>query len=229
MKNGRQLDNPMWNRGMMSMKDAVGGTCAIVDYSDSGSSTEDEDEGMIGTLVGGRVALVEQEVRNVKDRQLDHIVDLSGTQIMRDVVSGGTGLDLSGLSLENVIDIKVEEQNNGGKVHVMKEEREEDVLSTYMGDDDYWRNGRSAVEEKVELDQDVVVEVVEPMLDNKNHPDCTQHPVVQSFVEEWEDGVVLRTLPGALPTLVEFSFSTGDSSNEGEKESVVEQETGAKE
>ena len=183
---------------------------------------------MIGTLEGGKVALVEQEIRNVKDRQLDYIVDLSGTKIMRDVVSCGTGLDLSGLSLENVIDIKIEEQDNGGKVYVMKEERE-DVLSTYMGDDDYWRNGRSAVEEKVELDQDVVVEVVESMLDNKNHPDCTQHPVVQSFVEEWEDGVVLRTLPGVLPTLVEFSFSTGDSSDEGEKESVVEQETGAKE
>ena len=98
-----------------------------------------------------------------------------------------------------------------------------------MGDSDYWRNGRNATEEEVELGQEVVGEVVEPMLDDMNHLVCTQYPVVQSFVEEWEDGMVVRTLPGALPTLVEFSFSTGDSSDEGEEENEVEQETGAEE
>ena len=64
---------------------------------------------------------------------------------------------------------------------------------------------------------------MEQMLDDTYHLD-DNYPAVQSFVEDWEDGIVVRTMPGNSPTLVEFSFSTGDGSIEGEAASVVEQE-----
>ena len=64
---------------------------------------------------------------------------------------------------------------------------------------------------------------MEQMLDDTDHLD-NEYPAVQSYVEDWEDGIVVRTMPGNSPTLVEFSFNTGDGSLEGEAANVVEQE-----
>ena len=61
------------------------------------------------------------------------------------------------------------------------------------------------------------------MFDDTDHLD-TQYPAVQSVVEEWEDGIVVRTMSENPPTLVEFSFSTGDDSTEGKDVNEVEQE-----
>ena len=137
----RQLGYPVRNGDMLCLKDVVGGTSPIVDYSDSGSSTEDEGEGMIGVLEKGKVALVEQDIQNVKDRQQDYTVDLSGTQTMRDILCGGTEVDMSSLCLEDIVEVNVEEQHEGGRVYVVKEEQDGCVVSTYIGDEEYWRNG----------------------------------------------------------------------------------------
>ena len=96
-------------------------------------------------------------------------------------------------------------------------------MSIYMGDSTYWRNEVNTNEDSVDKEQESTGAPEELVLDDSNHL-SNEYPAVQSYVEDWEDGIVVRTMPGNSPTLVEFSFSTGEGSTEGEAASVVEQE-----
>ena len=72
---------------------------------------------------------------------------------------------------------------NGGKVYIVREEREDEVMSVYVGDSVYWRNGDIPNEEHVDKEQESTVASVEQMLDDTDHLD-TKYPAVQSVVEE---------------------------------------------
>ena len=83
---------------------------------------------------------------------------------------GGTEVEISGIDIEKVLDIKVSGGTDGGKVYVVREEQEGEIITTYVGDEEYWGNKGRDGGSMVEHDADV--EIAESMMDMNIHPNC---------------------------------------------------------
>ena len=87
-------------------------------------------------------------------------------------------------------------------------------VTTFIGDQQYWEGG-STVEEQ----DGVEVAVEQEGLEQDGYVGTSA--MVQSVVEPWKDGIIVRTTSVPQPTLVEFSFSDDEENEDGYEEQEV--------